>query len=321
MFVIFKRILHPACTAVENTPSRVHTHSMPHDPFQCFLTLAQEQDFGRAARRSQLSRLQLHATLAELEQEFGPLVYRRGPVFAGLTAAGESLRTWAQRFDDECKKLRQTLQTTQRDAALAPLLERRSVSPKRLHGPGPSAQDIDLILQAALRAPDHGGLHPWRVLEFRAPHRTALADLFEEEKRRRDPLASAGDLQRAREHATRAPALLAFVVSPKVRSKIPAREQWLAAGAALGNLLNAAHQLGFGAIVLSGERCYDPTFTAGLGIQGDEFLAGFVSLGSIAQAPPSKDPALSGEVWSCWMPGVGDVPAVKTRNKGTTESS
>lgn len=306
---------------MDNGPSRVHIHTMQHDPLQCFLALAQEQDFGRAARRSQLSRLQLHSILAGLEEEFGPLVCRRGPVFVGLTAAGESLLVWARRFDDECKNLRQTLRTAQREAALAPLLERRSVSPKRLQGPGPAAQDIDLILRAALRAPDHGGLHPWRVLEFRAPHRLALADLFEEEKRRRDPLVSTGDLQRAREHATRAPALLAFVVSPRVRSKIPAREQWLAAGAALGNLLNAAHQLGFGAIVLSGERCYDPIFTAGLGIKVDEFLAGFISLGSITDAPPSKGAALSSEVWSCWMPGVGDVPAVSTRSKHTSNSN
>jgi len=43
------------------------------------------------------------------------------------------------------------------------------------------------------------------------------------------------------------------------------REQWLAAGAAPGNLLNAAHQLGFGAIVLSSERCFDPALHSALG--------------------------------------------------------
>ena len=74
--------------------------------------------------------------------------------------------------------------------ALRPLLSRRSVSPKRLIAPGPDLAALDLILQAALAAPDHGGLHPWRVIEFRAEHRGALAALFEQEKLRRDPLAA-----------------------------------------------------------------------------------------------------------------------------------
>jgi nitroreductase len=140
------------------------------------------------------------------------------------------------------------------------------------------------------------------VLEFRDGQRAALADRFEEEKRRRDPLASSTDLRRAREHATRPPVLLAFVVVPRARSKVPGREQWLAAGAALGNLLNAAHQLGFGAIMLSGERCFDPVLGAELGIKPDEFLAGFVSLGSVAEAPPARSHALPGQVWSAWIP-------------------
>lgn len=185
---------------------------------------------------------------------------------------------------------------------LAGLLRRRSVSPKRLSPPGPSGPDLELIVQAGLCAPDHGGLHPWRVVEFRTDTRDALGDLFEQEKLRRDPMASATDLRRAREHASRAPVLLGFVVSPKQRSKIPLREQWLAAGAALCNLLNAAHQLGYGAIVLSGERCHDAPLLAQLGVQADEALAGFISIGTTTQAPPERRTVLPGAVWSCWTP-------------------
>ena len=94
------------------------------------------------------------------------------------------------------------------------LLTRRSVSPRRLQQPGPNPDELDGILQAGLRAPDHGGLHPWRVIEFRPQNREALAWCFEQEKLRRDPLASPSDLKRAREHATRPPLLLGFVVSP-----------------------------------------------------------------------------------------------------------
>jgi nitroreductase len=188
------------------------------------------------------------------------------------------------------------------EQGLASLLSRRSVSPKRLMLPGPALEELDLMIQAALRAPDHGGLRPWRIIEFRDQEREALADCFEQEKLRRDPLASAFDHMRAREHALRCPVLLAFVVSIRHRTKVPNREQWLAAGAALGNLLNAAHGLGYGASVLSGERCFDKELLDQLRIGADEELAGFVSIGSIREALPAAKTPTSAAVWTCWMP-------------------
>lgn len=185
---------------------------------------------------------------------------------------------------------------------LSALIGRRSVSPRRLVAPGPDGDELEHLIQAALSAPDHGRLHPWRVLEFRASQREALADLFEDEKRCRDPLASAADLRRARAHATDAPCLLAFVVSPRERKRIPAREQWLAAGAAMGNMLNAAYQLGYGAIMLSGDRCFDEALCRRLGLAPGESLAGFISIGTVVQPPSHARRALPQERWACWTP-------------------
>lgn len=281
---------------------------------RCLVALGQAQHLGRAAQASEVSPLELTQAIHALEQEYGHPLVKPGARFEGFTPQGEQVLAWARAFLNDTEALRHELQATRKDDAIAPLLERRSVSPKRLRAPGPGAEHIDLILQAALRAPDHGGLHPWRVLEFREGQRTALADRFEEEKRRRDPLASSTDLRRARKHATRPPVLLAFVVVPRARSRVPAREQWLSAGAALGNLLNAAHQLGYGAIVLSGERCFDPVLSAELGIGPEEFLAGFVSLGSVAEAPPARHShALPGQVWSAWTPPAAAPGTPKPR--------
>jgi nitroreductase len=269
---------------------------------RCLVALGQARHLGRAAQASQVSQLELSESIRALEQEYGRPLLQPGPRFESFTPYGEQVLAWARNFLQDSEDLRRELRASQQESAIAPLLERRSVSPKRLRAPGPGPEHIDLILQAALRAPDHGGLHPWRVVEFRDAQRAALADRFEAEKRRRDPLASPADLRRAREHATRPPVLLAFIVVPRPRSKVPAREQWLGAGAALGNLLNAAHQLGFGAIMLSGERCFDPVLGAELGVKPEEFLAGFVSLGSVVEAPPPRNHALPGQVWSAWMP-------------------
>jgi len=273
--------------------------------FHCLVSLARERHYGRAAEASHVPQADLLALIRAAEKEFGHPIVKPGPRFAGFTPEGERLLATMRQFLSDAGDPSGPMPVVTSEIVVAPLLQRRSVSPKRLCAPGPGAEDTDLILQAALRAPDHGGLHPWRVLEFPERQREALADLFEDEKRRRDPLASPADLRLAREHATRPPSLLAFIVSPRARSKVPTREQWLAAGAALGNLLNAAHQLGFGAIVLSGERCFDPVLAAQLGVRPDEFLAGFVSLGSVVEAPPPRRHPLPAQVWSSWMPATG----------------
>lgn len=188
---------------------------------------------------------------------------------------------------------------------LTSLLTRRSVSPRRLVAPGPNHAEIDIMLQAALRGPDHAGLRPWYVIEFSDEQREALAEIFEQEKLRRDPLAGMEDRQRARDHALRPPTLLAFVVSPLAHTRVPAREQWLAAGAALGNLLNAAHALGYGAMVLSGERCFDSILTEQLGVAKHEVLAGFVSVGHIREVPPAAVPLPVNSVLRDWAPSAG----------------
>lgn len=185
---------------------------------------------------------------------------------------------------------------------LSILLERRSVAPRRLGLPAPGSREIDLMIQAALAAPDHGRLRPWRVIEFGTDSREALAALFEQEKRRRDPLADTADLRKAREHALQPPCLLGFVVATRQRKGVPEREQMLAAGAALGNLMNAAQALGYGAIVLSGDRCFDAGVATGLGLHDDEFLAGFVSLGSVLETPAEVTRPSSQDTWSRWQP-------------------
>ncbi len=193
------------------------------------------------------------------------------------------------------------------EAALAALLTRRSVSPRRLAPPGPAHADIERMLQVAMRGPDHGGLRPWRVIEVARGERAALAQFFEDEKLRREPEATALDRTRAREHATNPPVLLVFLVSPKASPSARPAEQWLAAGAALGNLLNAAHLLGYGARILSGDRCADEILQRALGLRPHESLMGFVSVGHIGEAPPPAAHASPGEVWTRWPAPVSNA--------------
>jgi len=267
------------------------------------LALHGARDWLQAARDCGLTEAELRRAVQHAQREYGQVLVVAGNGHVDFTAAGEELVARARELAGAVDALQRCFAESRRKSVVAPLLQRRSVSPKRLTGPGPDAAEIDLMIEAALHAPDHGSLHPWRVLVFAQEHRARLADLFEQEKLRRDPLAPRSDIERAREHATRSPALLGFVVSPRARVQVPLREQWLAAGAALGNFMNAAHQLGFGGIVLSGERCFDAVLGAELGLASTEWLAGFISLGRIAQAPPQRKPVALDAVRAQWIPG------------------
>ncbi|PWI21010.1 nitroreductase, partial [Kurthia zopfii] len=46
--------------------------------------------------------------------------------------------------------------------AIELLKTRRSMKPREMTGPGPSAAELETILTIGARVPDHGKLAPWR---------------------------------------------------------------------------------------------------------------------------------------------------------------
>ncbi len=187
------------------------------------------------------------------------------------------------------------------DARLAPITSRRSVAPKRLRPPGPSAAEIRAMVDAALTAPDHGGLRCWRIIDVAEDSREHLAEVFVAAKLAREPDAPAETLERERDKARSAPVLLVVCARPqRDRAGIPEYEQLIAVGAAIQNLLLAAHNMGYGASLLSGEKARDPLVRASLGLLADEILVGFLSIGSIAKSPPARPHRDAGAFLSVW---------------------
>ena len=54
------------------------------------------------------------------------------------------------------------------------------VSIHRLEAPGPTEGQLEMILQAALRAPDHGNLKPWRSVMVAGEGLTKLGQLLQQ---------------------------------------------------------------------------------------------------------------------------------------------
>ena len=100
--------------------------------------------------------------------------------------------------------------TDQRDArlrALELLLSRQSSN--MLQEPAPDGAELDLVLDAGLRAPDHGRLKPWRFVLIRGEQRLAWADRLAEAALARDPVNGQVLGERYRAWVWRTPLIIA----------------------------------------------------------------------------------------------------------------
>ena len=164
--------------------------------------------------------------------------------------------------------------------ALDALLNR--VSAPRLTEPGPDAAQRELLFRAALRAPDHALLRPWRFLTVEGSARERLGELFAEalSANAGQDAASEQALTKARAMPLRAPLLIVVIAAIQDHFKVPAQEQLLAAGCAAHGILLAAHVQGIGAVWRTGELAYNAHVAKGLGLGDNEQIIGFLYLGT-----------------------------------------
>jgi len=91
----------------------------------------------------------------------------------------------------------------------------------------PSKEELAIVLQAAVRAPDHGRLRPWRFMLIQGDQRRKFGDILAVAALRRTPGLSEGDLQRERDKALRAPLIIVVACRTVSGTKVPVIEQIL----------------------------------------------------------------------------------------------
>ncbi len=158
------------------------------------------------------------------------------------------------------------------------LIER--VSSPALVDPGPTGKQLELMFKAALRAPDHGRIRPWRFLTIKGEARDRLGDLFAKAAQSDQQDLSEDALNRYRGMPLRAPVLVALICKKQQHPKVPEIEQQLSLGAAAQNILNAAYAQGIGAMWRTGAISYHSLIASGLGLEENEELLGFIYLGT-----------------------------------------
>jgi nitroreductase len=190
----------------------------------------------------------------------------------------------------------------QTSALYTALLGRRSANARFLAAPAPDAQALARMATAFSRAPDHGRLVPFRLIEIAQEARPRLADLVEAATLVLTPDLPVAERERAREKATQGPMILALVarIQPE-HLKISASDQWLAVGAALENFLLAAQEEGFGVAIRSGRYLEQAPLQEGLGLGIHEHLVSLLALGTVSEYPPEKPKPALDAVFSRWV--------------------
>ena len=172
--------------------------------------------------------------------------------------------------------------------ALTALHTRNSVN--LLCDPAPNKEQLKNIIDAGLRACDHGRLRPWKYLVIEGDARLRFGQLMAKVKQKLDENdLSEETIKKIQNKALRAPMIIAIVAKTIKHPKVPEIEQLLSAGASAQMMMTAAHAQGIGAIWRSGALMFDELMHQGLGLEESDKLIGFIYLGTIKVAKPLDD--------------------------------
>lgn len=159
------------------------------------------------------------------------------------------------------------------------LLKRRSVRAADLVEPAPDAAQLEIILNAAARVPDHGRAVPFYFVVFEGEARKEAGAIIRSVFEKNNPEADSDKAEVEERRLMRAPLVIAVVYRAR-RGKHALWEQMLSVGAACQNLIVATNACGFATNWLSEWYAYDNDVRAGLGFDKRDIIAGFIHIGT-----------------------------------------
>ncbi|MGV6989669.1 NAD(P)H nitroreductase [Testudinibacter sp. P80/BLE/0925] len=164
--------------------------------------------------------------------------------------------------------------------ALELLLSRRSN--KKLVEPAPQGEQLDNILQAALHAPDHGRLTPYRFVIIEKEGRAVLERLL---KSAVDELGLGEERKKKAEDVShRVPMFIAVIA--KINTdvpKVPGWEQMLTAGCATYAMQLAANAQGFDNVWVTGPWIDGAELRQAFGCEEQDKVIALVMMGTAEQ--------------------------------------
>ncbi|HSB01443.1 MAG TPA: nitroreductase [Anaerolineales bacterium] len=148
---------------------------------------------------------------------------------------------------------------------------------------------IEKLLGAAVQAPNHYKVRPWRFVVLTGEGRNKLGAVMAASQQEQHPEFSQDVFNKTRLLPLRAPVVITVGAEKPGEAKVLEIENVCAAAAATENLLLAAHAMGLGAKWRTGEWARDAKVKKFLGFEPDQHIIGFVYIGDpefVTEPPP-----------------------------------
>ena len=152
-------------------------------------------------------------------------------------------------------------------------------SQKKVKSDAVPREMIEKLLDAAVQAPNHYKVRPWRFVVLTGNARAKLGEVMAASLMERQPDFPQEAFDKAGATPLRAPVVIAVGVDKPGEPKVLEIENICAAATACQNLLLAAHALGLGAKWRTGEWARDEMVKEFLGFESDQHIIAFIYVG------------------------------------------
>jgi len=169
--------------------------------------------------------------------------------------------------------------------AIETILSRKSIP--LMEDPKPNKSQLKKIYKAGLRAPDHGGLNPWKFIEVSGKDRLKLGKKFVNVTKKVKKNPSKELLSKVKNAPLRAPLIIITIANIKKDKPIPEIEQILSAGAAAQNMMLACSAMGFYSIWRTGHLAFNEYINKSLKLKKSDVVIGYLYIGSSSKKIPS----------------------------------
>ena len=160
-------------------------------------------------------------------------------------------------------------------------LKRRSVLARKMSPQPIKEDDLNQIIQAGIRVPDHGALNPWKLVIIRGEQLGKIdKEVILNEYIKNHPNSDKNFQEIESKRLQRAGAVIAVLSTPVDHPSIPLWEMQLSSGAVCMNLLSCAQSLGYAAQWLTEWYSYNDKMLTYLGGRvGIDKISGFIYIG------------------------------------------
>ena len=154
---------------------------------------------------------------------------------------------------------------------------RNSIS--KLLEPHPNPKEMEIVYQAALRAPDHKSLRPSHFIEITGKGLDKLSEKFVQYAKKQFDNLTDEKIEKYRKAPYRAPMIIVLISHLKQHPKVPEIEQMLSTAAAAQNILLALNALNYSAIWRTGIFALNDEIGKYLGLKSNQKILGYIYVG------------------------------------------